>query len=87
MKTFGDLIEKGIIVLCDECKGSGKTHGYGAFGEPASYVCSRCKGQKYILNVENINKDILSESTLERNQTSEEAKDLLIEKGRVIDGK
>jgi len=67
IETLDGLIEKGIVVLCDKCKGSGKTYGFGASGELDSYVCSSCKGQKYVLEEKNKNKDILSDSLLKRN--------------------
>ena len=56
-KKLSKLLRKGVAKKCPTCKGRGKEYGHGAFGEPESYVCSRCVGFGYVLNIGNIDKE------------------------------
>jgi len=54
---YSKLVEKDIVKRCPSCEGSGRWYGHGAFGEPESDTCGRCRGEGVILNWDNINRE------------------------------
>jgi len=51
------LIKRGVIKICPSCLGERKYYGHGAFGESEVTVCSRCGGDRFVLNFKNIKRE------------------------------